>query len=201
MKNFTLLFILFLTFNVHAQINDQPLTPFQEIKSVGEKLFGRIATSQQELDKFPELMREIVEQELLPSVDYKYASYKILGKHLKGSTKAQRGKFTQSMRSYLIRTYANALNQYNDQKVIYENGTVKDAAKMASVNAKIVEDGKPDIHLTFQMRKNKKTGQWKAYDLIVEGISLLSSKQAEFKGRIAKYGIDQVTIELAALTK
>ena len=42
MKNFTLLFILFLTFNVHAQINDQPLTPFQEIKSVGEGKNGAV---------------------------------------------------------------------------------------------------------------------------------------------------------------
>lgn len=200
MKKLTALLILFLSFNV-LSANEQPLSPFQEIKFVGEKLFGRIAKSQQELDKFPELMREIVEQELLPSVDYKYASYKILGKHLKSSTKEQREKFTQSMRQYLIRTYATALNQYNNQKVIYEKGKVKSSAKMASVNATIVDGSKPDIHLTFQMRKNRKTGQWKAYDLIVEGISLLSSKQAEFKGRIAKYGIDQVTLELAALTK
>lgn len=200
MKNFITLLILFLSFNLHAA-NEKPLTPFEEIEFVGEKLFGRIANSQQELNKFPELMREIVEQELIPSVDYKYASYKILGKHLKGSTKEQRKKFTQSMRLYLIRTYASALNQYNNQNVIYEKGKIKSTAKMASVNATIVDNNKPDIHLTFQMRKNKKTGQWKAYDLIVEGISLLSSKQAEFKGRIAKYGIDQVTIELAALTK
>lgn len=200
MKKLTALLILFLSFNVLAA-SEPPLSPFQEIKFVGEKLFGRIANSQQELDKFPELMREIVEQELIPSVDYTYASYKILGKHLKGSTKEQREKFTQSMRLYLIRTYATALNQYNNQKVIYKDGKVKSSATMTSVNATIVDGTKPDIHLTFQMRKNKKTGQWKAYDLIVEGISLLSSKQAEFKGRIEKYGIDQVTIELAALTK
>lgn len=200
MKKLTALLILFLSFNVLA-VSEQPLSPFEEIEYVGKKLFGRIANSQQELDKFPELMREIVEQELIPSIDYKYASYKILGKHLKGSTKEQREKFTQSMRLYLIKTYAAALNQYNNQNVIYENGKVKSTAKMASVNATIVDNNKPDIHLTFQMRKNRKTGQWKAYDLIVEGISLLSSKQAEFKGRIAKYGIDQVTLELAALTK
>ncbi|GAA6205374.1 MULTISPECIES: ABC transporter substrate-binding protein [Thalassotalea] len=200
MKKFTALVIILLAFNLQAA-NQPQLSPYQEIKSVGEKLFGRIASSQQELTKFPELMREIVEQELIPSVDYKYASYKILGKHLKSSTKEQRKNFTESMRHYLVRTYANALNQYKNQKVIYEKGTIKSTAKMASVNATIVDNNKPDIHLTFQMRKNKKTGQWKAYDLIVEGISLLSSKQAEFKGRIAKYGIDQVTLELASITK
>ena len=200
MKKLTALLIIFLAFNLQAAEQTQ-LSPYQEIKMVGDKLFGRIASSQQELTKFPELMREIVEKELIPSVDYKYASYKILGKHLKSSTKEQRKKFTESMRHYLVRTYANALNQYNNQKVIYEKGTVESTAKMASVNATIIDSNKPDIHLTFQMRKSRKTGQWKAYDLIVEGISLLSSKQAEFKGRIAKYGIDQVTLELASITK
>ena len=105
------------------------------------------------------------------------------------------------MRYYLIKTYANALNQYKNQQVTYGKAKVKSNAKLASVNALITESGKPDIHLTFQMRKNKKTGQWRAYDMIVEGISLLSSKQAEFNSRINKLGIDQVTVELAALTK
>lgn len=183
----------------HAVENQQ--SPYETINVTGDKLFSRIAANQNELKKFPELMRQIVEEELMPAIDYKYAAYKILGKHLRKTSKEQREKFVVSMRSYLVRTYASALNQYKNQTVKYEKGSVKPTDKMQSVNATIVDGTKPDIHLTFQMRKNKKTGQWKAYDLVVEGISLLSSKQAEFKGRIAKFGIDQVTTELAALTK
>ena len=88
-----------------------------------------------------------------------------------------------------------------EQQVSYGKVNVAPTDKMVSVDALITESGKPDIHLTFQMRKNKKTGEWKAYDLIVEGISLLSSKQAEFNSRINKLGIDQVTLELTALTR
>ena len=63
--------------------NQTPVSPDQVIQQTGTKLFSRIAASQQELKKFPELMRDIVEEELMPAIDYKYASYKILGKHLK----------------------------------------------------------------------------------------------------------------------
>lgn len=199
MKNIIVIFSLLFSLSVFA--TSEQNSPFSTIENTGNKLFSHIASSQKELKKFPDLMREIVEKELMPTVDYKYAAYKILGKELKKTSKEQRAKFVKSMRYYLVRTYASALNQYKNQKVIYEKGKVKSNAKMASVNARIVDSNKPDIHLTFQMRKNKKTGEWKAYDLVVEGISLLSSKQAEFKGRIAKYGIDQVTVELAALTK
>ena len=201
MRYLILLLTLLLSVNFNIFANQQTLSPYQVIEQAGGNLFTRISSSQQELKKFPDLMRDIVEQELMPVIDYKYASYKILGKNLKKITKPQRKKFVASMRHYLVRTYANALNQYKNQKVVYVQGKISAKAKAASVNVKIIDRNKPTIGLTFQMRKNKKTQQWKAYDLVVEGISLLSSKQAEFNSRIAKYGIDQVTTELAALSK
>lgn len=39
----------------------------------------------------------------------------------------------------------------------------------------------PDLKITFKVRKNKRTGEWLAYDIVAEGISLLSSKQREFE--------------------
>ena len=147
-------------------------------------------------------MREIVEEELMPSIDYKYAAFKILGKHLRKSSKEQRAKFVTAMRSYLVRTYAGALTQYHNQKVLFEPEVkLKPKAKSASVDVKIVDAGKPDIKITFQMRKDKKSQQWKAYDMIVEGISLVSSKQAEFNRKISELGLDQVTLELASIAK
>ena len=194
MKLLAALFLILSMSTSYAEV-----LPHQVIELTGNKLFKRIANSQQELAKFPELMRDIVEQELMPSIDHEYASYKILGKHLQKTTKEQRQKFSDSMQNYLVKTYASALNQYKNQQVSYQQSKLKANAQLTSVNALITEQGKPDIHLIFQMRKNKRTGKWKAYDLIVEGISLLNSKRAELNSRINKYGIDQVTTELAAL--
>ena len=73
--------------------------------------------------------------------------------------------------------------------------------RIVGVKTQIIEQGAPTINVVFQMRKNKKTAEWKAFDIVVEGISLLSSKQAELNKKIAKQGIDHVTLELAALAK
>ncbi|WP_286269424.1 MlaC/ttg2D family ABC transporter substrate-binding protein [Thalassotalea hakodatensis] len=198
MRSAFIMLLSVFSFSLAAQ---PTLTPKEVISQTGDKLFSRIAASQTELQKFPELMRNIVEEELMPAVDYRYAAFKILGKHVRKASKEQRIKFVNSMKHYLVRTYATALNQYKDQKVSYGQSKLSNSGKLASVDALISENGKPDIHLTFQMRQNRETGQWKAYDMIVEGISLLSSKQSEFNTRINKYGLDQVTIELAALNK
>ena len=144
-------------------------------------------------------MNVIVQEELMPSIDYKYAAYRILGKHLKKTTKDQREKFAISMRSYLARTYATALKQYKNQQVIFEPAKSTKGKRIVAIKTQIVDVNKPTIDVIFKMRMNKKTGEWKAYDMVVEGISLLSSKKAEFNKRIAKQGVEQVAMELAVL--
>ncbi len=176
-------------------------SPYVVLEKVGNNLFSRIAANQQEIKKFPQLMRTIVDEELMPAIDYRYAAYRILGKNLKKVSKEQREHFVIAIRSYLSRTYATALLKYKNQQVIFEKDKPVFDKRIVAVKTQIVETNKPTIDLTFKLRKNKKTGQWKVFDMIVEGISLLSSKQAELSKRIAKQGIDQVTVELASIAK
>jgi len=179
----------------------EEVSPYLVLKNTGDKLFTRIANNQQELEKFPELMRDIVNEELMPNVDYKYAAYMILGKNLKNTTKEQRAKFVESMRHYLVRTYATALSNYENQQVTYEHDKPTKGKKIVMADAVISAPDQPDITITFKMRQNKKTKEWKAYDMVVEGVSLLNTKKAELSRRIAKQGVEQVTIELASLSK
>jgi phospholipid transport system substrate-binding protein len=176
-------------------------SPYTVLENVGNKLFSRIAANQQEIKKFPPIMEQIVEEELMPSIDYRYASYRILGKHLRKTNKEQRAKFVESMRRNLAKTYANALMQYKNQQVIFEPQKATNGKKIVAVKTQIIDVNKPTIDVVFKMRQNKKTGQWKAFDMVVEGISLLSSKKAELSKKIARQGVEQVTIELAALSK
>ena len=202
--NFFMAFLLFFSmsaFSFASLSEDDPASPYVVLESVGTKLFNRIAASQQEIEKFPALMQDIVEAELMPSIDYRYASYRILGKHLRNTTKEQRAKFVNSMRDYLTRTYASALMQYKNQQVIFEPEKSVTGKKIVAIKMQIVEMNKPTINVVFKMRKNKKTAQWKAFDMEVEGISLLTTKKAEFSKKIAKQGIEQVSLELASIAK
>ncbi len=179
----------------------QEVSPYVVLKNVGNNLFSRIAANQQEIKKFPHLMRDIVEEELMPSIDYRYASYRILGKHLTKISKEQRADFVIAMRHYLVRTYATALTKYKNQQVIFEADKPVKGKKIVSVRTQIIDINAPTIDMIFKMRQNKKTKQWKAYDMAVEGISLLSSKQAELRKRITKQGVESVTLELTGLSR
>jgi len=201
MKKFITAFYIAATLVFSTASLANEVSPYKVIETVGHNLFERIADNQQEITKFPDLMRDIVDDELMPFIDYKYAAYKILGKNLKKTSKEQRANFVISMRQYLVRTYANALMQYKDQRVIFEKERPTKGKRIVSVTTQIIDDNRPTIDIAFKLRQNKKTKVWKAYDMVVEGISLLSSKQAELTKRIAKEGVEQVTLELASIAK
>ena len=176
-------------------------SPYIVLKTTGNQLFSRISANQEAIKKFPSLMQDIVEEELMPSIDFRYTAYRILGKHLKKTSKEQRAGFVKAIRQYLVRTYATALTKYKKQKVIFESDKPTQGKKIVAVKTQIIGLNSPTIEIVFKMRKNKKTGQWKAFDMVIEGISLLSAKQAELSNKIARQGVEQVTFELAALTK
>lgn len=174
-------------------------SPHTVLKSVGQKLFNRINDNQLELAEFPRLMNKIVEEELIPFIDYKYVAFKVLGKHLRKSTKAQRVKFVEVMRSNIIRSYATILRRYNGQRIIYQQPKTVKSVRIASIPIQIVEGNKPSITLNFKLRRQKNTGNWLIFDVLAEGVSMLSSKQAEISKRISQYGLEQVIQEIKYL--
>ncbi len=95
----------------------------------------------------------------------------------------------------MVSSYADALAHFDKQTVKVEPGKAPNG-NITAVNVSVKETGKPDIFLEFKLRKNNKTGEWKAFDMVAEGISLLSAKQSELGGLIRQDGIDAVIAQL-----
>lgn len=180
---------LSLSLNVQAQ---EPEDPYQLLSEVASKTFDRIKSERSQIEQNPEILRDIMKQELLPYVDYKFAALKVLGRHFKSVPQDKLPEYIQEFRGYLITTYALAMAQYNDQVVEFEPGRNYDGEKMVTVRAVVREQGKPDINISFKVRKNSRTEEWRAFDMVAEGISMLSSKQSEFESIIRQEGIDAV---------
>jgi len=165
--------------------------PFALVKVVADGLFSQIANEQTQIQADPEVLRLVVEEQLAPSINHKFAAAKVLGPHFRKTTKEQREQFYVAFREYLIATYAGILTLYKDQQVIFEPETpIK--GKRVQVKVRVLDDGRPDIPIAFVLRKNKK-GEWSAYDMVAQGISVLNSKTKELQGLIRQQGIESVT--------
>lgn len=169
--------------------------PNTVIKSVSDKTFARITAEETRLKANPSYIQVVIEEELIPYFDYKYAAYKVLGTHLKKTTAAQRNEFVEVFRLYLVNSYSSILFKYEQQEVeISSNTNFKDAS-IVTVPVKIRDKNNQVVQLSFKLRKNQKSGEWKVFDVIAEGISMLNTKQSEISELIQKKGIDHV-IEL-----
>ena len=182
-----------------VKLND----PNKMVRQVSEYTFERIKKDQPLISKDKEHLRVIVEEELMPYIDYKYAALRVLGSEVSKvraiTDEAEKAKaikeiqrFISVFREYLVATYAGVFTQYTDQHVEFGAEQPFKGKDVVVVKTKIIEDGKPDIKIDFKVREDR-SGEWRAYDMIAEGISLLDAKQSELQGILRQQGIDHVS--------
>ena len=167
--------------------------PYHMIQIVADITFKRFANEQTAIQAEPNLLKTIVREELMPYINYQYAAYKVIGSNFKKTNKEERAEFVPAFREYLITSYAQVFTLYNNQKVVFAPSKDFSKERVVSVATSVIEPGREPIDISFRVRKHKKTGDWKAYDMVAEGISLLDSKQAELSSLIRQKGLPHVT--------
>lgn len=191
---------LLMSTQVLAEESIDRTQPYQMMTQVAEVSFERLKNEQENIHNDPELLKVIVEEELMPYVNAQYAALKLLGPNLKGADRKDVRVFIDSFRKYLVSSYAQVLTQYTDQTIQFgPEPRIKADSRITSIKVDIIDSPRPNIKLEFKLRKDKKSGEWKAFDMVAEGISLLSSKQSEWNTKIRQEGILQVADELEKL--
>ncbi|MCG7584261.1 phospholipid-binding protein MlaC [Photobacterium sp. OFAV2-7] len=201
MKLFRYILVMLLSLPLVAQADTVNRTdPYLMMQTVSQNTFDRLKAEKNQIQRNPELLRSIVRQELLPYINTRYAAYKVLGPQLKKTTAEQRNNFVSAFTNYLVASYAQVLTQYTDQDIKIESPkSVPASRKIVSVRVDILDTKRPPIRLDFKLRKNKKTNEWQGYDMVAEGVSMISTKQSEWSGQLRSEGIDAVTANLKEL--
>lgn len=171
--------------------------PYILVQNLADDLFKEVEVKQQEIHSNPNLLKEIVTDKLLPYVSYKYSAAMSLGSFYRKATPVQRSEFMAAFKCYFVSTLAQVLTQYSDQRVLVEQGSVRDAqTKIVAIKVLVKGAGREPIHLDFKMKKSKKTGAWSAIDMLVEGVSMIKSKHGEWAKTLRTQGIATLTKQL-----
>ncbi|MGB9095695.1 phospholipid-binding protein MlaC [Erwinia sp.] len=176
--------------------------PYQLMNEAAGKTFTRLKTDQPKIKQNPDYLRQVVREELLPYVQIKYAGALVLGRYYKDATPAQREAYFKAFGDYLAQAYGQALALYNGQTYqIAPEQSYADKTIIA-IRVTIVDpNGRPPVRLDFQWRKNSRTGDWQAYDMIAEGVSMITTKQNEWSDVLRQKGIDGLTEQLKSYAK
>ena len=171
--------------------------PYVLMQQASDKLFSDIKANQGKIKQNPDYLRAIVRNDLLPYVQVNYAGSLVLGSYFKSTTPEQRDKFFKAFGDFIEQAYAQVLTAYSSQQIQIEPAKEIGDKNLVNIRVNIMQTGgAAPIKLDFKWRKNSKTGEWQAYDMVAEGVSMVVTKQNEWSSILRQQGIDALTAQI-----
>lgn len=164
------------------------LSPREEVQKTVDRIL--------EILKAPGLDWDARQQRIAPIVDehfdFRSMSQSVLSTHWRKASPAERERFVQFFSQYLELTYLEKAKNYSGETVRY--GKEKIRGDKAVVETFIVSDRK-EIPVTYKLHQGD-DGQWRAYDVDIEGVSLISNYRSVYSSIIKSEGMSGLLIDL-----
>jgi len=135
-----------------------------------------------------EHVQKLVDERILPYVDFDKMTRLAVGRAWRGATTEQRGALTDQFRILLLRTYSGALAKVTDHKVRLRPSRGQDSPNDVVVRTEVVPTQGEAIQLDYRLEKT--ADGWKIYDMDILGVWLVETYKGEFGETISQSGVD-----------
>jgi phospholipid transport system substrate-binding protein len=132
----------------------------------------------------------LVANVLLPNFDTEYAARLVLGQTWRTATPEQRKRFVDAFYHSLLRNYGAALVDFTADRFIILPYRGDPIDTQATVRTEVKRESGDKVPVNFSLRKVD--GVWKAWDVVIEGISYVKSFKTDFGSEIQQKGLDEV---------
>lgn len=165
------------------------------VKNTTDQMLSALKAERQNLESNPAGVYRLVDNIVLPNFDFERMSMLVLGKNWQRTSDMQKQEFTQVFRDLLVRTYAVAiakavLKPNSDVEIEYLPVYADTASRWVTVKTLVKHEGN-----TFAIDYNvypTEQKQWKIFNVVVEGISLVTNYRTEFNNDIGNIGMDKL---------
>ena len=191
----TLLFTV-LTF-AHTSVIAAELNEPQQVLQETSDLLYKIVQKDKERLSDRHFVLDLVNEVIEPRVDLNKISRLVLGKHWRKASDDQKTAFQKEFKNLLVNTYATAFKEFDEWTVHFLPMSLAPSDKRVVVKTEIIIPARPPIAVNYRMARNK-DGVWRAYDVIIEGISMVTNYKGSFSSSIKRSGgLDNVIKDLA----
>jgi phospholipid transport system substrate-binding protein len=180
---------------VSAPLQAENLQPNQVVQNLVDDLGKTMEMRRAELQNNRDALLKTIDGIVLPHFDIDYASILVLGQNARTATPEQRARFAKAMYNSITHRYAEGLLKYTEGRVrvLPFQGELND--KRSLVRTQVVLDDGKVVPVDYAFRKTS-SGDWKAYDVIIEGISYVTNYRNQVAAEIAKSNLDALTTRL-----
>ena len=182
---------------VSATVNAATATaasPQDVVQNASDRMIAALKAEREVIKADPARLYPLVEEIVLPHFDFERMSRWVLGKHWRTASDSQKAAFVNEFRALLVRTYATAMAEYRDQEIFYLPFKAGSAADDATVRSEIRAPGAPPIPVSYNLYLTN--NQWKVYDVVIDGVSMVANYRSTFSHEIRQGGLDGLITKL-----
>lgn len=169
--------------------------PQQLVRQTGETVLAEVTARRDELEADPKLIYPLVENTVVPHFDFRQMSQSALGRFWRDATDTQKEGLTREFRELLVRTYASALLGYSGQQIEYLPVQYRPGDEKVMISTRITSGGAPPVPVNYRLRLDE--SRWLVYDVVIDGVSLITNYRSQFAAEVRRGGIDGLIASLA----
>jgi phospholipid transport system substrate-binding protein len=165
-------------------------TPSEDVKKTVDEVVRIV--SDKNMKRNEGKRRQTLKRTIGVIFDYNEMAKRSLGKHWNDRSDAEKKQFVDLFATLLENSYAGKIESYNNEKIVYLKENVN--GNFAEVKSKVITSKRDEFTLDYKL--TKKNGKWMAYDVIIEGVSLVSNYRTQFNKIITNKGYPELVKKL-----
>jgi phospholipid transport system substrate-binding protein len=173
--------------------------PDELVKQTADEVLSIIKNDKEIRDGNIAKITQVAEEKILPNFNFDRTSRMVLGKHWRTASPQQKEEFKKQFRDLLIRTYASALSKYQNQTIEFKPLRMQPGDKEVTVRSEILQPGGQPIAVDYSLEKTAES--WKVYDIVIEGVSLVTNYRGQFAEEVKRSGLDGLIQKLSEKNK
>jgi phospholipid transport system substrate-binding protein len=166
------------------------LGPQELVENSAKRMLTELDANRATYAKDPAKLDALVANVLLPNFDSEYSARLVLGQTWRTATPEQRKRFVDAFYHSLLRNYGSALLNFTSDRFIILPYKGDPGDTSATVRTQVKRDTGETVPVNFSLRKTD--AGWKAWDVVIEGISYVKSFRTDFAAEIQQKGLDEV---------
>lgn len=166
--------------------------PTNQVKATVDKVIDILKNKELKKPSKTEERRAQLRRAVAERFDFEEMSKRTLAIHWQKRTAEERKEFVSLFSDLLDRSYVNKIESYTDEKVNYTQENIE--GEYALVKTVIVT--KKNIEVPIDYKLIRKSTQWKAYDVVIEGVSLVNNYRGQFNKVIRSQSYEELVTRL-----
>lgn len=158
------------------------------VQDVTERMLGVLRTELDAVDDEGEFLRRKMDEIVAPSLDFITMTKLAVGRYWRDASDDQKRALVTEFRELLLRTYAESLREYDNEELKLLPLRTGDRDDRVKVRSRVIQSDGPELSVNYSLRFHD--GEWKVYDIVIDGISMVTNYRSTFSNEIRRNGIE-----------